>query len=159
MPKDEVPESAAKNDLPSKVLAAVRKSARTTPNSLKRTYRGRPDAPQYSGPRADDRDPVALSAGIGDLVNERGWQRQSAVGSVTGRWREIVGDDIASHVTPEAFEETTGQLVVRADSSMWATQITLLVPQILVKLDTEIGVGVVKEIHVEGAQARRSQRR
>lgn len=112
-----------------------------------------------SGPRADDRDPQAFGAGLERLVNERGWQVDVAVGAVLGRWPRVVGAQVAEHCEPVSFAD--GVLVVRADSTAWATQVRLLVPTMLSRLAEEVGEGVVEQLHVRGPAAptwRRGQR-
>ena len=42
------------------------------------------------------------------------------------RWAELVGEEVAQHATPESFAD--GTLVVRTDSTAWATQLKLLAP-------------------------------
>ena len=61
------------------------------------------------------------------LLLDRGWKVDVAVGSVMGRWPEIVGPEVAQHCTPVTFE--MGVLTVRADSTAWATQLRLLSPR------------------------------
>lgn len=85
------------------------------------------------------------------LVAGRGWKEPIAVGSVLGKWPEIVGPEIAAHCVPENFEGTVVR--VRTDSTAWSTQLRLLVPQILAKIDAELGRGIVTEIRVVGPQA------
>lgn len=65
-----------------------------------------------------------------------------------GRWPEVVGPQIAEHCTPLTFEE--GALVVQADSTAWATQLRLLLPQLERRLAEEVGEGVVTSIQVLG---------
>ena len=43
---------------------------------------------------------------------------------VFSRWEAIVGHDVGQHVKPESFAD--GRLVVRTDSTAWATQMKLL---------------------------------
>lgn len=144
------------NDLPAKILEQVRKSTRkAAKTSGRNAVKG---SPEYSGARADDRDPMLVKQGLSDLVSERGWQRQSAVGSVIGRWREIVGNDVADHVHPESFHESTATLYLVAESTAWATQIRLLIPTILTRLDQEIGQGLVAQIDVKGPNSTRKSR-
>lgn len=66
--------------------------------------------------------------------------------SVFGRWVEIVGPQVAEHVVPETFSE--GELVVTADSPVWATQMRLLAPQVLKRLGQELGAGTVRHVKV-----------
>ena len=63
-----------------------------------------PDEPVYSGARPDGRDPSALGAALADLVALQGWGEPLTVATVTGRWEQIVGPDVAAHTTVEAFE-------------------------------------------------------
>jgi predicted nucleic acid-binding Zn ribbon protein len=113
--------------------------ARRSPLAEPRTGSG-------SGPGA--RDPQLLSDVLGRLLREKGWTADVSVGGVIGRWREVVGDQVADHCAPETFEDKV--LVVRADSTAWATQVRLLVPTLLRRLAEEIGEGVVDEVKVLG---------
>jgi predicted nucleic acid-binding Zn ribbon protein len=63
----------------------------------------------------------------------------------------VVGAEIAAHCRPEHFED--GVLAVRADSTAWATQVRLLVPSLLRKLDEEVGEGTVTKVVVQGPTA------
>lgn len=107
------------------------------------------ERPSASGP--DDRDPQAFGAGLERLVADRGWTVDLAVGGVLGRWPQVVGQQVAGHCSPESFED--GVLVVRADSTAWATQVRLLVPTLLRRLSEELGEGVVEQLQVRGPAA------
>ncbi|MFP5345708.1 MAG: DUF721 domain-containing protein [Actinomycetes bacterium] len=108
----------------------------------------RGDADARSGAHPDARDPQAFGTAVRRLVTERGWSTPVAVGGVFGRWDQVVGADIAGHCQPESFEKSV--LVVRADSTAWATQIRLLAPMILRRLEEELGRGVVERLQVKG---------
>ena len=95
---------------------------------------------------ASGRDPMLLGDTAANLLAERGWSDEVAVGGVIGRWREVVGDQIAEHCTPESFDE--GRLVVRTDSTAWATNLRMLVPELLSRLAKDLGEGVVEEVTV-----------
>jgi len=69
---------------------------------------------------------------------------------VFARWDQVVGTEVAEHVVPEHYVDTT--LTVRADSTAWATQMRLLAGQVLARLNTELGHGTVTRIHVQGPQ-------
>ena len=117
-------------------------------------------APMVSGSAPDDRDPQAFGTGLQRLVSERGWGVDVAVGGVMGRWSSVVGPEVAQHCEPESFQE--GVLMVRADSTAWATQVRLLVPTLLRRLAEELGDGVVNQVQVRGPAApswRRGARR
>ncbi len=92
------------------------------------------------------RDPILLGDTAAGLLAERGWSEEVAVGGVIGRWREVVGDQIAEHCTPESFED--GRLAIRTDSTAWATNLRMLVPELLTRLAKDLGEGVVEEVTV-----------
>jgi predicted nucleic acid-binding Zn ribbon protein len=113
--------------------------------------RWRADLDERSGAHPDDRDPQLLGDTVDRLVAERGWETDSAVGAVMGRWPQIVGPEVAEHVAPVAFAD--GALVLAADSSAWATQMRLLAPTLLARLATELGAGTVTSVDVRGPSA------
>jgi len=109
--------------------------------------RRRTDA-QVSGAHPDDRDPQLLDLTVHRLVADHGWETDLRVHGVFGRWPELVGEDIAAHCVPESFAE--GKLVVRTDSTAWATQLTLLAGSVVRRLNEELGDGTVRVIDVKG---------
>lgn len=109
--------------------------------------RRRTDA-QVSGAHPDDRDPQLLDATLGRLVADHGWDTDLRVHGLFGRWAELVGSEIAQHCTPESF--TDGKVVVRTDSTAWATQLTLLAGTVVRRLNEELGDGTVRVIDVIG---------
>lgn len=113
--------------------------------------RSREDA---SGPGG--RDPQLFSESVAALLRQRGWVQDVSVGAVVGRWREVVGEQMADHCTPESFSE--GVLVVRTDTTAWANQIKVLVPQLLQRLAQEVGEDVVRTVEVRGPTVRGFQR-
>jgi predicted nucleic acid-binding Zn ribbon protein len=106
---------------------------------------------RVSGAAPDDRDPQEFGAGLERLVAERGWGVELAVGGVLGRWPQVVGPQLAEHCRPESFDD--GVLVVRADSTAWATQVRLLAQTVLRRLAEELGDGVVEQLRVQGPSA------
>ena len=99
----------------------------------------------------DDRDPALLGAQLERLLLDRGWSADVTVGSVMGRWAEIVGAEIAGHVRPVTFEGTV--LSVQADSTAWATQIRLLTSSLLGRIEAVVGAGIVTDLVVLGPAA------
>jgi predicted nucleic acid-binding Zn ribbon protein len=98
--------------------------------------------------RARRADPQPLTSAIEGLLDQRGWQQRAALGSVFGRWAEIVGQDLAAHTRPDTFAD--GELAVTADSTAWATQVRLLAPQLVRRLNAELGDGTVLRVKVRG---------
>ncbi|MFE2185191.1 DUF721 domain-containing protein [Streptomyces sp. NPDC059455] len=103
-----------------------------------------------SGARADGRDPLPLGAAINRLITERGWETPAAVGGVMGRWPQMVGPEVAQHCEPQRYDEDARVLTVRCDSTAWATQLRLLAPQLVARLNADLGQGTVKLIKVMG---------
>ena len=99
-----------------------------------------------SGP--DDRDPQPLGASVDRLVTERGWATNAAVGGVVARWPVVVGPELADHCVPERYAETV--LTVRAESTAWATQLRILAPVLVARLNAECGDGTVTQVKVLG---------
>lgn len=128
----------------------TRATARSQPAARKRKPRRdtRQRDSQLSGSHPDDRDPQLLGSQLDRLVADQGWAIELRVRGVFARWPELVGDDVGAHSTPESFAD--GKLVVRTDSTAWATQLTLLAPSLVRRLNEELGDGTVLVIDVLG---------
>jgi predicted nucleic acid-binding Zn ribbon protein len=107
--------------------------------------------PTVSGARPDDRDPQPLDAAIGRLMRDQGWEVDVAVHGVMARWPAIVGPEVARHCTPERYADA--ELTVRTDSTAWATQVRLLAPDLVRRLNAELGDGTVARVTVLGPNA------
>lgn len=130
-------------DLARQVTAAA---AGSTPPARRRTRKKERRSTERGA--SDDRDPRLLDGEVARMIAERGWQLPLRMRGVFARWGEIVGADIAEHATPESFTE--GRLVVRCDSTAWATQLKLLAPTVVRRLNEELGDGTVTVIDVLG---------
>ncbi len=108
--------------------------------------RVRPVPSARSGAHPDDRDPTRLGAALRRLVADHGWQADLGVHGVFARWGEIVGAEVAAHCTPQTCRE--GQLTISTDSTAWATQIRLLAPLVVRRLNEEVGPDTVTQIVV-----------
>jgi len=130
---------------------AASRAAAASPGAKPRKKAGGPRRRTFttsSGARPDDRDPQLLDDAMGRLIAHHGWEVDLKVQGVFGRWAELVGDEVADHCTPESFDE--GRLVVRTDSTAWATQLKLLAPSVVRRLNEELGHGTVTVIEVLG---------
>jgi predicted nucleic acid-binding Zn ribbon protein len=136
-------------DLARVALRAAREAARARGDAAQQRKQARRGGLR-SGARADRRDPMALGPAINRLLTERGWEAPAAVGGVMGRWPEIVGEDVAKHCEPERYEEDERVLVVRCDSTAWATNLRLLAPTLVARLNEDLGHGTVRLIKVVG---------
>lgn len=186
-PPDDAAETRRRIDVARAALARARAHARTTGRQGHRSSaptdattgsrRWRvtidPDEEVRSGPGPDARDPQVIGNAIESLVSLRGWHAEVAVAGVLGRWAEIVGPDVAEHVSVESFtpagqvaaapdtaapgptpgDPAGGELVLRADSTAWATQVRLLLPALRRRLDEELGAGLIGRVRILGPAA------
>ncbi len=127
--------------------AARRKAAGRTPmgqrggaNNLRRR--------RWSGAGPDSRDPQPLGATLKAWVASAGAGADLTKATLFGKWSVIVGAEIADHCEPVSLID--GELVVQADSTAWATQIRMLAPQLLRKINGELGQRTVIRIRAKG---------
>lgn len=125
----------------------IRGRPRTKPTGTRTSRRSRRDT-ELSGAHPDARDPALVGSEVDKLVSASGWETDIAVHGVFGRWESIVGNEVAAHCVPEAFDE--GRLRVRTDSTAWATQLRLLAPNVVRRMNEELGHGTVMVIDVMG---------
>lgn len=137
-------------DLARVALRAAKEAARARGDAAQQKRQARRGGGLRSGARADGRDPMALGSAINRLITERGWEAPAAVGGVMGRWPQIVGEDLAKHCEPERYDEDERVLSVRCDSTAWATNLRLLAPQLVARLNEDLGHGTVAVIKVHG---------
>lgn len=130
--------------------SAKQRGARRT--SASRGRAAKHEARRSSEPFTAGRDPQPMSDAVETLLRRLGWTEQVEVAAVTARWREVVGDQIADHADPLGFED--GKLTVRASSTAWATQLTLMAGQIRHRINEEFGRDIVAELIVLGPTAR-----
>ncbi|GGT25293.1 UPF0232 protein [Streptomyces atratus] len=139
-------------DLARVALRAAKEQARARGAAAQQKKQARRGGGLRSGARADGRDPLPLGAAINRLITERGWETPAAVGGVMGRWPQIVGEDLANHCAPLRYDEDPDErvLTVQCDSTAWATQLRLLAPQLVARLNADLGHGTVRLIKVLG---------
>jgi len=125
---------------------ASEKGRRTADRRAVRT--GDVDRQRRSSAGPDDRDPQLLATSVDRLVADRGWAANAAVGGVVARWPVVVGAELADHCVPERYADTI--LTVRAESTAWATQLRLLAPILVARLNAECGEGTVSQVKVLG---------
>jgi predicted nucleic acid-binding Zn ribbon protein len=134
-------------------LALARSIARSTgrPRRRRRSAERRTVDPQTSGAHPDDRDPKPLGAALHRLVESRGWGTEISVHVLLGRWPALVGPELAAHSRPEGYKDTV--LTVRTESTAWASQVRLLAPNLVAKLNQQLGDGTVTRVNVLGPDA------
>jgi predicted nucleic acid-binding Zn ribbon protein len=161
-----VPDESARASRAREALARAKADALAKGNRPAGRERDAPADPADRGDRGAQRpagrrprrdDPQPLGAAIDGLLDSRGWREPATVGSVFGRWAEIVGPDLAAHTSPGPLDG--GELTVTADSTAWATQVRLLAAHLVRRLNADLGDGTVQRVRVRGPAAASPDRR
>jgi predicted nucleic acid-binding Zn ribbon protein len=118
--------------------------------SKKRYQRPARVDPVRSGARPDDRDPTTLGDALEKLVDTKGWSTDLSIRALLARWPALVGPTNAAHSWPESYAETV--LTVRTESTVWATSLRTMAPQLVAKLNEQLGDGTVTRVKVVGPQ-------
>jgi hypothetical protein len=93
-----------------------------------------------------DDDPTRLSDVLRSEGHRLGIESAVEIGTLFRRWSLIVGEKVAAHARPSSLRE--GVLRVRAESPVWATEISYFAPEIARRANDEVGRAVVKEVRV-----------
>lgn len=101
--------------------------------------------------RAKNEDPSPISHLLDQVVRTQGWAEKLEDQRIFTDWTKIVGPEVAQHAQIDGFEDTV--VHVRATSTAWSTQLRLLAPRIVAKLNEALGDGTVTRIDVRGPQA------
>ena len=136
-------------DLASSLLDRARGGDSRAPSTSRR--RRATGEPVYSGPGPDERDPVTVANAVAAFVDARDWRERTRMAAAIANWDRIAGPDIAAHVVAEGFD--SGVLSLQADSTAWATQVRLLLPDLHRAITARVGSGVVERIRILGPQA------
>jgi predicted nucleic acid-binding Zn ribbon protein len=98
------------------------------------------------------RSPRPLSAAL-DPLRDR-WAPQTLLAEVQRVWSEAVGELIAAEARPE--RERGGVLTVTCSASVWAQELDLMAPQILVRINASLGDDTVRRLRCVAVGHRRS---
>ena len=119
---------------------------------IARAARGAPAKPTRSKARAKPTDGLTpIGEVLNEVIDQQQWNRELNLRHLISRWPTLVGPVNAEHCAPEGFAE--GILVVRAESSTWATSLRTIAPQLVAILNENLGQGTVKRVQVIGPQA------
>ena len=77
-------------------------------------------------------------------MRDRGLEGKLREHNLHKQWDEIIGEPISSHTRPDTIR--FGTLHVLVDSSAWLQQLTFLKPELMRKVESYIGKGVIKDI-------------
>lgn len=114
-----------------------------------------------SGPWPPDGEPEPARAGLplplAELLEtvstRRGWRQRLEGARVHQRWEEIAGAQLAAHTEPVRLHG--GVLVVRAESSLWATEVRHLAGALVDRANAVLGAGQVHKLRVTSGENRR----
>ena len=95
-------------------------------------------------------DPQAVSDVFRSLVRSRSWDEPLSYGSLIAAWPQIAGPQVAAHAQIESFQD--GVLLIRTDSTAWAKQLVLLLPQLDKRIADELGGAAPRQTIVRGPQ-------
>ena len=109
-----------------------------------------PTVPQSSGAHPDDRDPKLLSEAVDRLIEAKGWATDINVHTLLARWSSLVGGVNAAHSHPESYADTV--LTIRAESTVWAASLRSIAPQLVARLNDQLGQGTVTRVKVLGPE-------
>jgi predicted nucleic acid-binding Zn ribbon protein len=88
---------------------------------------------------------------LGKVIEDQGWSTDLSLRVLLSRWPALVGQSNAQHSRPDGFAD--GVLHVRAESTTWAAALRMMAPQIVAKLNEQLGQGTVLRVDVKGPAA------
>ncbi|MDN5570110.1 MAG: DciA family protein [Propionibacteriaceae bacterium] len=135
-------------DLARQIAEAAGRTSVPPPRRQQRTPRA---SGRRTGSRRDRAEPMALGDALEKVISARGWGTEVNVHLLLGRWAELVGPAVAEHSTPEAFK--AGVVVVRTSSTNWASQLRLMAPQLVARMNASLGDGTIRMVKVLGPEA------
>lgn len=86
----------------------------------------------------------SIGAILETLAGRMGIKKQLKKASVMNDWPEIVGPKISAETNPEHVRGTI--LFVNCSSPVWAQQLELLKPEIMKKVRSAVGPGIIMDI-------------
>jgi len=132
-------------------IELARLIARTAQGAAPSARPARPAKAPKPAKQRSASDPQPLGEALDDLIATSGWATEVNLHHLLGRWVDLVGSTNAEHSKPEGFENKV--LQVRTDSTAWATNLRLLAPSIVARLNDQLGEGTVLRIVVKGPDA------
>lgn len=91
-------------------------------------------------------EPTGIRGLLVELADRWGIDNPAETMRLFVAWERIVGPEIASRCDPEMLK--SGILKVRAESAAWASELRYLAPQILRRVNDELGRVVVKQVKI-----------
>ncbi len=85
-----------------------------------------------------------LSTTIDKILKARGMQSRLPEYRISSKWVNMVGSAIARHAQPRTLRG--GKLLVIVDSPAWMQQLSLMKPEIIKKLNNNLGNDTIRDI-------------
>ncbi len=95
----------------------------------------------------DRRKPEALSDAVSKYLKQTPVGKRVEAASVVGDWPKLVGKEIAK-VTDPLHVTRDGVLFVAVKTNSWMSELSLLEPELLKKINAKEGRAKVKKIHL-----------
>lgn len=96
-------------------------------------------------------DATAVGDVMKHIIKDMGWEKDLAVRTLFSSWDRLVGTEVAQHSKPVSFRD--GEVIVETTTTAWATNLKFLAPNIVARLNEELGDGSVLRIVVRGPNA------
>lgn len=101
--------------------------------------------------RKTRRDPSKMTGVLQRLFKSQGLESFLDEGRLRANWETLVGPAVAQHTKIERIQG--GQVTIRCDSTRWATQLRLMIPQIMKILDDQAGSLAIESLLIKGPEA------
>ena len=89
-----------------------------------------------------------------DLVVERGWEKNLALGRLRAEWPDVVGAQVAARSEPIKLER--GRLTILVEGGAWAAELALLGRSLAEAAAAFLGRDLVEEVAVVVGSPNRS---
>lgn len=122
--------------------------ATRSPDARKRARNSRDGT---SVPFGVGRDPRGIDDILDGLTSRLGWNSSLAKADLLASWSELAGAETAEHSEPMGIED--GVLVVRCDSTAWATQLRLMRGQITTSIAQRFPDAGIESVKFDGPNA------
>ena len=109
-----------------------------------------PPRPRNRAKQPND-GPAPLGELIKDVTDTQGWSTDVKLHHLPGGRPQLVGGVNAAPSRPESFADRV--LTVRAESTTWATSLRQIAPQLVARLNEQLGQGSVERVLVIGPNA------
>ena len=142
------------------ITVTLKLDQRTLPAQVFERYARREDSRKIRAIRAElawenfgkpGRDPAELGSVMTTIAGNGVWAANMKLAQLRNHWDQVVGQAIASHSAVADF--TDGVLTIRAESTVWATQLTYLIPQLTDTIRRNLKGLTIAEIRVTGPAA------